>query len=114
VIRLGVLVGVIYFLALACAGAPSHVYPLQLLNAAAVAVTMSVAIPYFQDLLPGQTGVATSIYTSSYSFGSLLGYFSFGMLVTSIGHRGVVLLCAALGALSLAVLMICWRVTRAA
>jgi SET family sugar efflux transporter-like MFS transporter len=114
VIRLGVLVGVVYFLALAFAGAPSDVYPLQLLNAAAVAVTMSVAIPYFQDLLPGQTGVATSIYTSSYSFGSLLGYFSFAVLVASIGHRGVVLLCAALGALSLAVLVICSRATRRA
>jgi MFS transporter, SET family, sugar efflux transporter len=114
IIRLGVLVGVVYFLALAFAQTPSQVYPLQLLNAAAVAVTMSVAIPYFQDLLPGQTGVATSIYTSSYSFGSLLGYFGFGMLVASIGHRGVVLFCAALGALSLAVLLSCSRAKRAA
>jgi MFS transporter, SET family, sugar efflux transporter len=114
IIRLGVLVGVVYFLALAFAQTPSQVYPLQLLNAAAVAVTMSVAIPYFQDLLPGQTGVATSIYTSSYSFGSLLGYFGFGVLVASIGHRGVVLFCAALGALSLAVLLSCSRAKRAA
>jgi MFS transporter, SET family, sugar efflux transporter len=114
IIRLGVLVGVVYFLALAFAHTPSQVYPLQLLNAAAVAVTMSVAIPYFQDLLPGQTGVATSIYTSAYSFGSLLGYFGFGMLVASIGHRGVVLFCAALGALSLAVLLACSGVRRTA
>jgi SET family sugar efflux transporter-like MFS transporter len=106
VIRFGVLIGVAYFLALRFVAAPFHVYPLQLLNAAAVAVTMSVAIPYFQDLLPGQTGVATSIYTSSYSLGCLLGYFSFGVLVSSIGHRGIVLLCAGLGALSFGVLML--------
>jgi MFS transporter, SET family, sugar efflux transporter len=104
VIRFGVLCGVAYFGAQALAGAPFHMYPLQLLNAAAVAVTMSVAIPYFQDLLPGQTGVATSIYTSAYSLGCLLGYFSFGVLVSSIGHRGISLLCAGLGALSFAVL----------
>lgn len=114
IIRLGVMIGVVYFLALAFAHTPLQVYPLQLLNAAAVAVTMSVAIPYFQDLLPGQTGVATSIYTSSYSFGSLLGYFGFGMLVASIGHRGVVLVCAALGTLSLAVLLACSRARRTA
>lgn len=112
VIRFGVLIGVAYFLALAFAGAPVHVYPLQLLSAAAVAVTMSVAIPYFQDLLPEQRGVATSIYTSSYSFGSLLGYFSFGMLASSIGYRGVVLLCAGLGALSYGVLVGCSRQRR--
>jgi SET family sugar efflux transporter-like MFS transporter len=106
VIRLGVLLGVAYFVGLMLVGAPSHVYPLQLLNAAAVAVTMSVAIPYFQDLLPGQTGVATSVYASTYSLGSLLGYFGFGVLVPSIGHRGIVLLCAALGGLSLTVLML--------
>jgi SET family sugar efflux transporter-like MFS transporter len=103
-IRAGVLIGVVYFIALSAVGAAPHVYPLQLLNAAAVAVTMSVAIPYFQDLLPGQTGVATSIYSSSYSCGSLLGYFAFGVLTSSIGHRGIVLSCAGLGALSLAVL----------
>jgi SET family sugar efflux transporter-like MFS transporter len=105
-IRGGVLIGVVYFIALSAVGAAPHVYPLQLLNAAAVAVTMSVAIPYFQDLLPGQAGVATSIYSSSYSCGSLLGYFSFGLLVSSIGHRGIVLFCAGLGAVSLAVLML--------
>jgi SET family sugar efflux transporter-like MFS transporter len=106
VIRFGVSSGVAYFLALVFVSAPFHVYPLQLLNAVAIAITMSVAIPYFQDLLPGQTGVATSIYTSSYSLGCLLGYFSFGVLVTSIGHRGITLLCAGLSALSLAVLVL--------
>jgi SET family sugar efflux transporter-like MFS transporter len=111
-IRVGVAIGVAYFFALSFASSPAHVYPLQVLNAAAVAVTMSVAIPYFQDLLPGQTGVATSVYTSSYSVGSLLGYFSFGVLVSSVGQRGVVLLCAALGALSLLVLLGCGRASR--
>jgi MFS transporter, SET family, sugar efflux transporter len=105
-IRFGVLLGVAYFVGLMLADAPFHVYPLQLLNAAAVAVTMSVAIPYFQDLLPGQTGVATSVYTSSYSLGCLLGYFGFGVLLASVGHRGIVLLCAGLSGLSLSVLML--------
>lgn len=113
VIRFGVLIGLVYFSALALVGAPSHVYPLQLLSAASVAVTMSVAIPYFQDLLPGQTGVATSVYSSSYSFGCLLGYFSFGVLVESIGHRGVTLLCAGFCALSFAVLVLARRAPEA-
>jgi len=67
---------------------------------------MSVAIPYFQDMLPGQTGVATSIYANSFSLGSLLGYVSFGVLAPAIGHRNLSLVCAVLGALSLTVLML--------
>ncbi len=112
VIRFGVLMSVVYFAALALARAPVHVYPLQLLSAASVAVTMSVAIPYFQDLLPGQTGVATSVYSSSYSFGCLLGYFSFGVLLESIGHRGITLLALAFGVLSLAMLVLMRRAPR--
>lgn len=56
-------------------------------------------------LLPGQTGVATSIYTNSFSLGSLLGYVSFGVAVSAIGHRQLSLVCAVLAALSLAVLV---------
>ncbi|HTV17600.1 MAG TPA: sugar efflux transporter [Polyangiaceae bacterium] len=105
-IRGGVSCSVLYFIGLLLAGAPANVYALQVLNAAAVATTMSVAIPYFQDLLPGQAGVATSIYTNSFSLGSLLGYLGFGVLVPAVGHRNLSLVCALLGALSLAVLML--------
>jgi SET family sugar efflux transporter-like MFS transporter len=104
-IRAGVLVGVFYFLALGFAYDPWHVYPAQVLNAFTIAVTMSAAIPYFQDLMPGQTGLATHIYSSSWSLGSLLGYFSFGLLAESLGHRGLTQFCAGLGTLSLAVLI---------
>ena len=105
-IRAGVLVGVAYFIALGFAAAPEHVYPAQVLNAFTIAITMSVAIPYFQDLLPGQTGLATSVYTNSWSLGSLLGYLSFGLLADRLGHRGLTSLCAALGILSLLVLLL--------
>jgi SET family sugar efflux transporter-like MFS transporter len=103
-IRIGVLVGVVYFLAISFALAPVHVYPAQVLSAFTIAVTMSLAIPYFQDLLPGQTGLATSVYSSSWSLGSLLGYLSFGLLVETLGHRGLTRLCAALAATSFVVI----------
>jgi SET family sugar efflux transporter-like MFS transporter len=105
-IRLGVAVAVVYFFAIGFAQAPAHVYPAQVLNAFAIAVTMSLAIPYFQDLLPGQTGLATSVYSSSWSLGSLLGYLSFGLLAERLGHRGLTRFCAALAATSLLVLVL--------
>jgi MFS transporter, SET family, sugar efflux transporter len=113
-IRLGVLVAALYFLGLGLARAPLDVYPAQVLNAFAIAVTMSLAIPYFQDLLPGQTGLATSVYQSSWSLGSLLGYLSFGLLAERLGHRGLTGLCAALSAVSFAVLAVSGRRTASA
>lgn len=105
IIQSGALVGLAYFLGLGAASAPWHVYPAQVLNAFAIAVTMSVAIPYFQDLLPGQSGLSTQVYSSSWGVGSLLGYFSFGLLADSLGHRGLTLVCATLAALAVIVLL---------
>jgi len=105
-IRFGVLVGLAYFLALTFARAPWHVYPMQLLSAASIAVTTNVTITFFQDRLPGQTGLATSIYSNSYGTGGLLGYFGFGALVDAIGHRGVFFVCAGLCAAALAIFLL--------
>ncbi len=103
-IRAGVLLGVVYFLVIGAARAPEHVYFAQVLNAFTVAVTMSLAIAYFQDLLPGRAGLATSVYSSSWSLGSLVAYFSFGALAEHVGHRGLTRFCAVLAAASFLVL----------
>lgn len=105
-IRFGVFIGMCYFLALTFVREPWHIYPIQILSAASIAVTTNIAITFFQDLLPGQAGVATSIYSNSYSLGCLVGYFSFGMLVEAIGHRGVFFACAALSAVTLTIFML--------
>lgn len=102
-IRFGVLVGALYFLALTFAGAPWHIYPMQILSAISIAVTTNVAITFFQDLIPGQPGIATTIYSNSFSAGSLVGYFAFGELVGSIGYRGIFWLCTALSFVTLVI-----------
>lgn len=104
-IRFGVFIGACYFFALTFVGAPWHIYPMQLLSAASIAVTTNVAITFFQDLVPGQAGVATSIYSNSYSGGSLLGYFAFGALLESVGHRGIFWVCTGLSLVTLTVFM---------
>jgi SET family sugar efflux transporter-like MFS transporter len=80
-IRFGVGIGVCYFFALTFVEAPWHIYPIQILSAASIAVTTNVAITFFQDLVPGQAGVATTIFANSFSVGGLLGYFAFGVLM---------------------------------
>jgi SET family sugar efflux transporter-like MFS transporter len=104
-IRFGVFIGACYFLALTFVRAPWHIYPMQILSAASIAITTNVAITFFQDLVPGQAGVATSIYSNSYSAGNLLGYFGFGLLLNTVGHRGIFWTCTALSAATLMIFM---------
>lgn len=103
VIVLGASAAVCYFLALRFVTAPWHVYPLQILNAAGVAVTVSVAIPFFQDLLPRQAGIATSLYSNSLKVGSLVGFSTFGLLASRVGNTGLFLVCAGLAASTVAI-----------
>jgi MFS transporter, SET family, sugar efflux transporter len=104
-IRFGVFIGACYFLALTFVGAPWHIYPMQILSAASIAITTNVAITFFQDLVPGQAGVATSIYSNSYSAGNLLGYFGFGVLLNTVGHRGIFWTCMALSVVTLVIFL---------
>jgi SET family sugar efflux transporter-like MFS transporter len=103
VIVFGASAAVCYFLVLRFVTAPWHVYPLQILNAAGVAVTVSVAIPFFQDLLPRQAGIATSLYSNALKVGSLIGFSTFGLLASRVGNTGLFLVCAALAASTVAI-----------
>ncbi len=97
----GIGAAMLYFLLLCFVREPWQVYPLQILNAAGVAVTVSVAIPFIQDLLPGRAGVATNLYANALKLGSLIGFSSFGLLARHVGHGGLFLVCAGLASLTL-------------
>lgn len=101
-IRVAVVVCIIYYAALAATGAPWHVYPLQVLAAAFVAVTTGVAITFFQDMLPGQPGAATNLYVNAMRLGGLAGYLLFGSIAATVGYRAVFVACALLCAAALA------------
>lgn len=105
-IRGAVVLAVAYYTLLSLARAPWHIYPLQVLSAAIVAVTGGVAITFFQDKLPGQSGAATNLYASAMRAGSTSGYLLFGALASYFGHRDTYVACAglALAALALSVL----------
>jgi SET family sugar efflux transporter-like MFS transporter len=91
---MGAAAAVAYFAALPFVTAVWHVYALQVLIAAASAVTTSVAIPFFQDLMPGQPGTATSLYSNALKAGSLLGFSAFGLLASYLGNARLFWACA--------------------
>lgn len=114
VILLGTSAAVCYFLGLRFVSAGWQVYPLQILNAAAVAVVTSVAIPFFQDLLPRRAGIATSLYSNALKVGSLLGFATFGLLASRVGNAGLFLVCSGLAASTVALLVLAPRPAPAA
>lgn len=105
-IRLGAAASLAYFLALLLAQAPWHIYLCQILSGVAFAILTNVAILFFQDLFPGQPGLATALFSNAGNLGNLMGYFSFGALAEALGQRNVYFVCAALGAVTFATLML--------
>jgi SET family sugar efflux transporter-like MFS transporter len=103
VIVVGTSAAVGYFAALPFITAVWHVYPLQVLNAAAHAVITSVAIPFFQDLMPGQPGAATTLYSNALKVGSLLGFGAFGLLASYLGQARLFWVCAGFAMITLVV-----------
>jgi MFS transporter, SET family, sugar efflux transporter len=105
-IRMGAATTVLYFLLLTFAQVPWHVFPLQILHGLSFAIISNVAILFFQDLVPGQPGLATTIFTNAANLGNLVGYFSFGSLLRPLGHRGMFLVSAALTAVTLVIMLL--------
>ena len=95
-IRIAVLLALIYYVGLSLVRAPWQIYPLQILSAAFVAVTMGVAISFFQDKLPSQPGAATNLYVNAMRIGATAGYLIFGTIGQSLGYRSVYVACALL------------------
>jgi SET family sugar efflux transporter-like MFS transporter len=104
-IRIGAAATVLYFLLLTLARAPWQVFPIQILHGLSFAIISNVAIVFFQELVPGQPGLATTIFTNAANLGNLVGYFSFGSLLQPLGHRGLFLLSAALASVMLAIML---------
>jgi SET family sugar efflux transporter-like MFS transporter len=104
-LRIGAVATVIYFLPLTFVHAPWHIYPLQILSAVSIAILTNITIVFYQDLLPAQPGVATSLFANTFNAGNLLGYFAFGNLVGPVGHRGLFLVCAGLSVLTTVILL---------
>lgn len=107
-IRFGAGATVAYFLLLTLARQPWHVFPIQVLHGLSFAIISNVAILFFQDLVPGQPGLATTIFTNAANLGNLVGYLSFGSLLQPFGHRGMFLVSATLTSATL-ILMLRYR-----
>lgn len=107
-LKFGAFVTLAYYLGLYFATAIWHVYLIQILSGISFAILTNVAILFFQDLIPGHAGLATSLFSNAGAVGNLFGFLSFGFVVETFGHQGSFLACAALTAIT-CVLMLRFR-----
>ena len=69
---------------------------LQLFNAVFIGIIAGIGMLYFQDLMPGRAGSATTLFTNSISTGVIMAGVLQGALAETVGHHAVYWLSAAL------------------
>ncbi|MBO1504584.1 MFS transporter [Serratia proteamaculans] len=79
---------------------------LQLFNAIFIGIIAGIGMLYFQDLMPGRPGAATTLFTNSISTGVILAGVLQGALVENLGHYAVYWLATLLAVVAL------WMSTR--
>jgi SET family sugar efflux transporter-like MFS transporter len=62
---LAVLAGVGFYAGLVTLSSQSALIALQLLNAIFIGIVAGIGMSYFQDLMPGRAGVATTLFANS-------------------------------------------------
>ncbi|UDJ86066.1 MFS transporter [Erwinia amylovora] len=83
---------------------------LQLLNAGFIGIIAGIGMIWFQDLMPGRPGSATTLFTNSISTGVILAGVLQGVMAETFGHHAVYWLASLLALISFA---LCWQVKEA-
>ncbi len=95
----------VYFLALTLVSEPLAIVPLQMLPATVVAVTSCLGMTYVQDLMPGETGLATAHFFNASRVGSILSGVLSGTIVAAFGYRAAFMACAVLAVFAFGLLL---------
>jgi len=102
-----VVAGVLFYIGLLFFHSREALLALQLFNAVFIGIVAGIGMLWFQDLMPGRAGAATTLFTNSISTGVILAGVIQGALSQSIGHFAVYWMMAAI---SLAALVMTLRV----
>jgi SET family sugar efflux transporter-like MFS transporter len=100
-----VVIAAVFFCLLPVAGSTSALLALQLPNAAWTAVIMSIPMVIAQQEVPGGSGTASALYTSTFMLAQLLAGAITGEVAAQAGYRNVFWICACLCALATAFLL---------
>ncbi|MEB5923783.1 sugar efflux transporter [Franconibacter daqui] len=98
---LAVAAGVLFYLGLILFHSHEALLGLQIFNAIFIGIIAGIGMLWFQDLMPGRAGSATTLFTNSISTGVILAGVVQGALVESFGHFAVYWVIAGISLLTL-------------
>ncbi|MFB5744345.1 sugar efflux transporter [Cedecea sp. S5-13] len=93
--------GVLFYLGLILFHSKTALVVLQLFNAVFIGIIAGIGMLWFQDLMPGRPGSATTLFTNSISTGVILAGVLQGTLAEGFGHYSVYWLMAGLAVVAL-------------
>lgn len=93
--------GVLFYIGLIFFHSQTALLSLQLFNAVFIGIIAGIGMLWFQDLMPGRAGSATTLFTNSISTGVILAGVIQGALAQSFGHGAVYIGIAVISVLTL-------------
>ncbi len=94
--------GVLFYIGLILFHSREALLILQLFNAVFIGIIAGIGMLWFQDLMPGRAGSATTLFTNSISTGVILAGVIQGAVSQSFGHQYVYWVIAAVSVVTLA------------
>lgn len=92
---------ILFYLGLGLFRSRTALMVLQLFNAAFIGIVAGIGMLWFQDLMPGRAGAATTMFTTSISTGMIVAGVIQGSLSERFGHESVYWLALGLAVLAL-------------
>ncbi|ECJ5888658.1 MFS transporter [Salmonella enterica subsp. salamae] len=93
--------GVLFYVSLIFFHSRTALLLLQLFNAVFIGIVAGIGMLWFQDLMPGRAGAATTLFTNSISTGVILAGVIQGAVAQSFGHFAVYWVIAAISVVTL-------------
>ncbi|EOE5506636.1 sugar efflux transporter SetB [Cronobacter sakazakii] len=87
--RVAVAAGVLFYLGMLTLHSPALLLALQLLNAIYIGILAGIGMLYFQDLMPGQAGAATTLYTNTTRVGWIIAGSLAGVIAELLNYHSV-------------------------
>ena len=104
---LAALAGCCFYVGMSSFSSPQALLVLQVANALFIGILAGLGMIYFQDLMPGQLGQATTLFTNSIRSGAIVAGLLAGLIAEYWSYFGVFVL--AIGVTALAMVLL-WRV----
>lgn len=86
---LALVAAIVFYLGLVLFRSQTALMVLQLFNAAFIGIIAGIGMLWFQDLMPGRAGAATTMFTTSISTGLIIAGLIQGILSERFGHESV-------------------------